>query len=237
MLKASQRAFILFEDKLAAREEPGRQIETPRALFDLWIDAAEEAYAEIALSPEFRRAYADPVDAQMRVRAGLQGPVEQVCATLGMPPRTEADAAHRKIVELERALRRLRDAVEGGPGAAPAAAGGAAAKSSARKPSKGAGKAAGDKSKSGAKAAAAGSGKAGSDKAGSGKGASGKRASGKATVAKPSKSAAAPAKRAARKLAPRPSVSARRAPTNGFSSHIPIPDAPQPPDPAPASNP
>ena len=237
MLKASQRAFILFEDKLAAREEPGRQIETPRALFDLWIDAAEEAYAEIALSPEFRRAYADLVDAQMRVRAGLQGQVEQVCATLGMPTRTEVDAAHRKIVELERALRRLRDAVEGGPGAAPAAAGGAAAKSSARKPSKGAGKAAGDKSKSGAKAAAAGSGKAGSDKAGSGKGASGKRASGKATVAKPSKSAAAPAKRAARKLAPRPSVSARRAPTNGFSSHIPIPDAPQPPDPAPASNP
>src|SRR5690606_9996916 len=208
------------------REEPGRQIETPRALFDLWIDAAEEAYAEIALSPEFRRAYADLVDAQMRVRAGLQGQVEQVCATLGMPTRTEVDAAHR-----------LRVAVEGGPGAAPAAAGGAAAKSSARKPSKGAGKAAGDKSKSGAKAAAAGSGKAGSDKAGSGKGASGKRASGKATVAKPSKSAAAPAKRAARKLAPRPSVSARRAPTNGFSSHIPIPDAPQPPDPAPASNP
>ena len=239
MLKASQRAFILFEDKLAAREEPGRQIETPRALFDLWIDAAEEAYAEIALSPEFRRAYADLVDAQMRVRAGLQGQVEQVCATLGMPTRTEVDAAHRKIVELERALRRLRDAVEGGPGAAPATAGGtgsktaggAAAKSSAGKPSKkGAGKGTVDKPKSGAKAAKAA-------KAASGKGVASTRASGKPTAAKPSKSAAAPAKRAARKLAPRPSVTARRAPTNGFSSHIPIPDAPQPPEPAPASNP
>src|SRR5690606_11360928 len=55
------------------------------------------------------------VDAQMRLRAGMQRQVEQMCSTLGMPTRTEVDAAHRKIVELERALRRLRDAVEGGP--------------------------------------------------------------------------------------------------------------------------
>src|SRR5690606_32762441 len=57
MLKASQSAFEVFERKLAEREEPGRQIDSPRALFDLWIDAAEEAYAEIALSREFREAY------------------------------------------------------------------------------------------------------------------------------------------------------------------------------------
>ena len=54
---ASRRGFELFASKIAAREEPGRQIDSLRALYDLWVDAAEEAYAEIALSPEFREVY------------------------------------------------------------------------------------------------------------------------------------------------------------------------------------
>ncbi len=246
MLKASQRAFILFEDKLAAREEPGRQIETPRALFDLWIDAAEEAYAEIALSQEFSQAYGQLVDAQMRVRGGLQDQVEQVCSTLGMPTRTDVDAAHRKIVELERALRRLRDAVEGGPGAGgpgsspgrDRAAGKAAAKpASATRAKKDAGTAP-DRSRPGAKAgkAAAPARKAGAPSKSSKSSRPPAAKSAKSTKsAKSLKSGAKPAARAARKLAPRASVTARRTPTNGFSSHIPIPDAPQPPDPAPAA--
>jgi hypothetical protein len=44
-----------------------------------------------------------------------------------MPTRTEVDAAHRRIAELERALRRMRDA-------APAAAGAGSAKPAAAKP-------------------------------------------------------------------------------------------------------
>ena len=44
--------------------------QSARALFDLWIDAAEEAYAEIALSPQFREVYGEFVNSQMRVRAG-----------------------------------------------------------------------------------------------------------------------------------------------------------------------
>jgi polyhydroxyalkanoate synthase subunit PhaE len=110
MLKASQSAYELFESKLAEREEPGRQIDSPRALFDLWIDAAEEAYAEIALSAEFRETYGALVNAQMRLRGAVQREVEQVSALFGMPTRSELDGAHRKIVELERAVRRLRDA-------------------------------------------------------------------------------------------------------------------------------
>ncbi len=110
MLKSLQRAYELFEGKLAEREEPGRQLKSARELFDLWIDAAEESYADIALSPEFREVYGALVNAQMRLRAGVQKEVEQAGAMLGMPTRTELDSAHRKIAELERALRRMRDA-------------------------------------------------------------------------------------------------------------------------------
>jgi class III poly(R)-hydroxyalkanoic acid synthase PhaE subunit len=110
MLKALQGAHGLFERKLAARAEPGKQLQSSRAMFDLWIDAAEEAYAEVALSPEFRKSYAAMVNAQMKLRQAVQRQVEQAGAQLGMPTRSEVDGAHRKIAELERSVRRLRDA-------------------------------------------------------------------------------------------------------------------------------
>ena len=115
MAEAAQDAFKRFERKLAERSEPGKQLESARALFDLWIDAAEEAYADIALSPRFRDAYGALVNSQMRLRAAVQAQVEQVGDALGMPTRSEVDVAHRKIVQLERELRRLRDLVAGMP--------------------------------------------------------------------------------------------------------------------------
>jgi hypothetical protein len=107
MLEANRDAFERFERKLAERSEPGRQLQSARALFDLWIDAAEEAYAEIALSKRFRTLYGALVDAQMRVRAGIQDEVERMGQLFGLPGRTEVDAAHRRIAELERQVRRL----------------------------------------------------------------------------------------------------------------------------------
>lgn len=106
MAQVMRHALSLFEDKLAEREEPGRQLTSARALFDLWIDAAEDAYAAAALSESFREAYGTLTNAQMRLRGAVQVEVEKVCGLFGMPTRTEIDSAHRKIVQLERAMRR-----------------------------------------------------------------------------------------------------------------------------------
>ena len=120
LAEAGKDAFARFEDKLAEHSEPGRQLGTARALFDLWIDAAEEAYAEIALSPKFREVYGKHANAEMRLRAAIQREIEETCGLFGIPGRTEVDGAHRKIAQLERELRRLRDEVELGAQAAAA---------------------------------------------------------------------------------------------------------------------
>jgi class III poly(R)-hydroxyalkanoic acid synthase PhaE subunit len=133
MAKAAQEAFELFEGKLAEREEPGRQLTSARALFDLWIDAAEEAYADIALSQEFREVYGALVNAQMRLRGGIQKEVELTCGLFGMPTRTEVDAAHRKIAELERQLHRTRAAAAPARPATPSGGNGPEPKKPARK--------------------------------------------------------------------------------------------------------
>ena len=105
ILKSSQRAFEKFESKLAAREEPGRQIDSLRALYDLWVDAAEESYAEIALSPEFREVYGALVNAQMRVRSEIQQEVERIATDFGMPTRSELDSIGQRLHDLRREVR------------------------------------------------------------------------------------------------------------------------------------
>jgi len=109
ILKASQRGFEIFQDKLAAREEPGRQIDSPRALYDLWVDAAEEAYQQVALSEEFRKVYGDVVNAQMRMRSQIQQEVERVGVDLDMPTRSELNSVHKRLHELRRTGRNGSD--------------------------------------------------------------------------------------------------------------------------------
>lgn len=104
----SRDAMARFEAKLAEHEEPGRQIGSVRALFDLWVDAAEEAWAQMALSPEYRHAFGELVNAQMRQRAAAQAVGEQAAATFGWPARSELDGAYRRLAEVERQLRRLQ---------------------------------------------------------------------------------------------------------------------------------
>ncbi|PPT79026.1 class III poly(R)-hydroxyalkanoic acid synthase subunit PhaE [Xanthomonas arboricola pv. populi] len=118
---AIEQAFGRFASKLGEHESSGSQLTSARALFDLWIEAAEESYADVALSDQFREVYGGFANAHMRLRAALQEEVEQLSERFGMPTRSEMDAAHRRIAELERAVRRmLRTAAS--PAGKPAAA-------------------------------------------------------------------------------------------------------------------
>ncbi|MBV6668770.1 class III poly(R)-hydroxyalkanoic acid synthase subunit PhaE [Xanthomonas euvesicatoria pv. alangii] len=121
-LKAAiEQAFARFASKLSEHESSGSQLTSARALFDLWIEAAEESYADVALSEQFRKVYGGFANAHMRLRAALQEEVEQLSERFGMPTRSEMDAAHRRIAELERLVRRmLRNAAS--PASKPAAA-------------------------------------------------------------------------------------------------------------------
>ena len=149
MYNASRLGLDRFESKLAERSEPGREITSLRGLYDVFVDAAEEGYAEVALSDEFREAYGALVNSQMRVRQMVQGEVERSTAALGIPGRTELDSVHkrnhemrRRIADLEERLARLEGAnlappaVAETPAAAEPKAPAAAKKPSAPKPVK-----------------------------------------------------------------------------------------------------
>jgi polyhydroxyalkanoate synthase subunit PhaE len=103
--RASAQGVERMQDKLAQHAEPGRQIDSPKALYDLWVDASEESYAEIALTDEFRDAYGEMVNTQMRVRKLQQQQTEQMCQQLGVPTRAEVSSLGERLQALRREFR------------------------------------------------------------------------------------------------------------------------------------
>lgn len=142
--RANTQGMQRLQDKLARHAEPGRQIDSLKGLYDLWVDASEEAYAEIALSDEFREVYGEMVNAQMHVRKLQQQQTEQLCQQLGVPTRSEVSslgerlqAMRRELAALKRQLAENRAAVPAVSKAAPARPAVAAKKApakAARKP-------------------------------------------------------------------------------------------------------
>ena len=103
--RAGAEGMRRLQDKLAEHAEPGRQIDSLKGLYDLWVDAAEEAYAEIALTDEFRTVYGDMVNTQMRVRQLQQKYTEAFCQQLGMPTRSEVSSLGKRLQEVRREVR------------------------------------------------------------------------------------------------------------------------------------
>lgn len=103
--RANTQGMQRLQDKLAEHAEPGRQIESLKALYDLWVDAAEEAYAEIALTDEFRDVYGEMVNSQMRVRQLQQQQTEQLCQQWGVPTRSEIASLGERLQQVRREVR------------------------------------------------------------------------------------------------------------------------------------
>ncbi|OOG42136.1 poly(R)-hydroxyalkanoic acid synthase subunit PhaE [Rhodanobacter sp. C05] len=103
--RANTQGMERLQGKLAQHAEPGRQIDSLKALYDLWVDSAEEAYAEIALSDEFREAYGEMVNTQMHVRQLQQQQTEQMCQQLGVPTRSEVSSLGERLQALRREFR------------------------------------------------------------------------------------------------------------------------------------
>lgn len=103
--RAGAQAMEHLQDKLAQHAEPGRQVDSLKGLYDLWVDAGEEAYAEMALSDEFKAVYGEMVNTQMRVRQLQQQQTEALCQQLGMPTRSEVSSLGERLQALRRELR------------------------------------------------------------------------------------------------------------------------------------
>jgi len=103
--QANAQGFERLQAQLAEMASTDKQVDSLKGLYDLWVDAAEECYAQIALSSEFKQVYGAMVNAQMRVRQLQQQQLEAACRELGLPTRSEVTALGKRLQELRREVR------------------------------------------------------------------------------------------------------------------------------------
>lgn len=106
MAQSMESGIERFQAKLEERGEQGRGIENLRGLYDVFIDALEESYAEMAVTEDFGRAYGELVDSQSRVKLSTNKAVEQICRSLGVPTRSEVDTLEQRLHEVRRAAKK-----------------------------------------------------------------------------------------------------------------------------------
>ena len=110
MQRSNAQAIEKLQARLSKLAAPGQQIESLKVLYDLWVDCAEEAYAEIALSEEFREAYGEMVNTQIRVRQLQQEQTEYLCQQLGIPTRSDVSSLGERLHSLRREMRQGKTA-------------------------------------------------------------------------------------------------------------------------------
>jgi class III poly(R)-hydroxyalkanoic acid synthase PhaE subunit len=78
-----------------------------RALYDQWINAAEEAYGRMARSEDFVGAQADFINASGEVRRELASYAAGCAKFLDLPTRAELDSVHERLRALQSTVEKL----------------------------------------------------------------------------------------------------------------------------------
>lgn len=112
LVKVSGDAVERLSKRVARRAQANEPIGSFRAMYDLWVDAGEEAYAAAAHGAEFAKAQSDLNDALMELKAEQQKQVEDWARSLDLPTRTEMNSALKRLNTLRRRLRELEEDVE-----------------------------------------------------------------------------------------------------------------------------
>jgi polyhydroxyalkanoate synthase subunit PhaE len=83
-----------------------------RALYDLWVDACEEVYAEDAMSDEYAAVHGRVVNALVAVKRQYSPLVDGFLEAMNIPTRREIDTMHRRLYQLRRQNHGLRAELE-----------------------------------------------------------------------------------------------------------------------------
>jgi len=101
-----------FQEKLADATASGESVSSLRAFYDLWVDACEEVYGDFAMTAEYAEMYGEMVNALMAVKHHGSLLVDEMLESMNMPTHREINTLHRRLHEMRRDYRALRNEVE-----------------------------------------------------------------------------------------------------------------------------
>lgn len=112
LVEVGDLALEYLYERLVEHAEAERPIESLRELYDLWIDAAEEAYTAVVSTPEFTAAQGDMVNTALAMKRQVQVTLEKAAGTCNLPTRDELDQAQRAIHDLRSEVRALQKQIQ-----------------------------------------------------------------------------------------------------------------------------
>jgi polyhydroxyalkanoate synthesis regulator phasin len=112
------RASELFTQTLRGKPANDETLTSLRAFYNQWIDCAEEAYGEIAVSEDFVRAQSRLTNSLFAIKRQEQKMMEEAQSALNMPTRRELDTSHRRVHQLQRRVWNVEQALEEANGGA-----------------------------------------------------------------------------------------------------------------------
>ncbi|MCW8890051.1 MAG: hypothetical protein OQL20_05265 [Sedimenticola sp.] len=103
-----QRAVTGLQEKVADIESQGRQIESARMLYDLWVEVSESVYAEEVMTPEYVKLYGELINSQMAVKVQMRSMLDDAFTLLGMPTTRDFRALEQRAYDDRKAIRALQ---------------------------------------------------------------------------------------------------------------------------------
>jgi class III poly(R)-hydroxyalkanoic acid synthase PhaE subunit len=101
-------AFDRMQRKLQELADANQPVSTLRGLYDVWVDASEAAYLELATTDIYAETYGRLVNALMALKRHGRTMVDETAGAMGMPTHQGFNTLQRRHQELRREVAGLR---------------------------------------------------------------------------------------------------------------------------------
>lgn len=95
------------QKKVKALADSGNKIESARQLYDLWVSASEEVYAERTMTAKYSEVHGGVVNALMAFKKQWQDILDNRLAALGMPTQREIHTTQDRLQQNRREMRSM----------------------------------------------------------------------------------------------------------------------------------
>ena len=100
-----------FGAQLATAQAAGKDFAGLKPLYDAWIDNAEKAYSKQAHQEAYAQLLGDLTNTVNELKSKQRELIETWSRQFGLPTRSELDAVHLRMKEMQRELRELQAAI------------------------------------------------------------------------------------------------------------------------------
>ena len=100
------------KEKIEFLMDEGKQVESARGLFDLWVGSSEEVYGEQVMTPEYAKIHGRLVNSLMALKQKLGQLVDEALGGLNMPTRRELRTLQDRLQESRRDTKAMQAEIE-----------------------------------------------------------------------------------------------------------------------------